>query len=223
MKKTFTLILIALYCFSSAFSQSQLTSISYNKIAQPALMLDLPYDENTTEDFIVANLKKTGYNPETKGKLFWKQNKLDGFYIFKDVKLEDASQSMDLYFKVDQKSRRAKDQSVIYLMLSKGGENFISPGSDETNYEAAKKFLNGFVDHSAAYKLNLDIKEQEEVVKDAEKKYDKLKDHEKDLVRKIEQLEKDLKKNKDDQDEQDKAIKNEKKKLEDLRDQLKKS
>lgn len=221
MKKTFTLFLILLICFN-AFSQSQITSISYNKNAQPALMLDLPYDENTIEDFIVANLKKTGYNPETKGKLFWKQNKLDGFYIFKDVKLEDASQAMDLYFKVDQKSRRAKDQSVIYLMLSKGGENFISPGTDETNYEAAKKFLNGFVDNSAAYKLGLDIKEQEEVVKDAEKKYDKLKDHEKDMIRKIEQLEKDLKENREDQDKQDKTIKDQKKKLEDLRDQLKK-
>jgi len=207
--------LVAVTQFASA--QSSYTSVSYNKTSQPALMLELPYNTDVSQGFIVDNLKKTGYDPETKGKLFWKQNKLNGFYVFKDVRLEGASQPVDLYFKVDQKTKKAKDQSVIYLLLGRGENNFISSTSDEDTYNAAKNFLNGFVDQSAVYKLNLDIKNQEDVVKAAEKRLDKLKDDEKDMQKKIDQLQKDLKKNQDDQKDQQKTIENERKKLDDLK------
>jgi len=207
--------LVAVIQFASA--QSSYTSVSYNKTSQPALMLELPYNTDVSQGFIVDNLKKTGYDPETKGKLFWKQNKLNGFYVFKDVRLEGASQPVDLYFKVDQKTKKAKDQSVIYLLLGRGENNFISSTSDEDTYNSAKNFLNGFVDQSAVYKLNLDIKNQEDVVKAAEKRLDKLKDDEKDMQKKIDQLQKDLKKNQDDQKDQQKTIENERKKLDDLK------
>ena len=109
-------------------------------------MLELPYDEEVSEGFIISNLKKTGYDAETKGKLFWKQNKLNGFYIFKDVRLEGLSQPVDLYFKVERKGRKAKDESIIYMLVSKGNEQFISSGSDDEIYSASKNFLNGFTD-----------------------------------------------------------------------------
>ena len=217
MKKIAVMMAAILIIRSLAFSQSSLTSVTYNKTSQPALMLELPYPEEVSEGFIVDNLRKTGYDAETKGKLFWKQNKLNGFYIFREVRLEGLKDPVDLYFKVEQKSRRSKDASVIYLLVSKGEENFISSGTDEKIYQAAKKFLNGFVDKSATYKLELDIKEQEDTVKDAEKKLDRLRDDEKDLHKKIDQLEKELKKNKRDQEEQEDKLKSEKKKLEDLK------
>jgi hypothetical protein len=217
MKNISTLLMSVLVCVSSAFSQSMITSVTYNKVVQPALMLELPYDENVSEGFIIANLKKTGYNAETKGKLFWKQNKLDGYYIFKDVRLKGASQPVDLYFKVERKGKKSKDESVIYMLTSTGGEQFVSDGSDPTTYGAARNFMDGFIDQSAQYKLNLDIKEQEDVVKDAEKKLDKLQDNGKDIVKRIEQLEKDLKKNKDDQDDQQKKVEEERRKLEKLK------
>ena len=212
-------LLIAFFIIKIASAQSSYTTVSYNKSVQPALMLELPYNTDVSEGFIVDNLKKTGYDPETKGKLFWKQNKLNGFYIFKDVHLEGASDLVDLYFKVDQKSKRQKDAAIIYLLVAKG-ETFLS-SSDEETYNAAKRFLNGFVDKSATYKLDLDIKSQEDVVKDAEKKLDKLKGDEKDMNKKIDQLQKDLKKNQENQKDQQKTIENEKKKLDDLKEQVK--
>jgi hypothetical protein len=217
MKKCLILLLIAFTIVQAGFTQASYTSVSYNKSSQPALMLELPYNEEVSEGFIVDNLKKTGYDPETKGKLFWKQNKLNGFYIFKDVRLEGASATADLYFKVDQKSKRQKDASVIYLLIGKGENNFVSSDSDNNTYNAAKRFLNGFIDKSAVYKLALDIKNQEDLVRDNEKKLDKLKDGEKEMFRKIDQLQKDLKKNQEDQKNQEKRIEDEKKKLEDLR------
>lgn len=218
MKKLTAFLLVCLV-FHAAFSQSTITSVSYNKTNQTGLMLELPYNQDISEGFIVTNLKKTGYEPETKGSLFWKNNKINGFYTFKGVRLEGADQPLDLYFKVDRKSRRQSDQSVIYLLVSKGNESFISSGADDDIYNAAKRFLNGFLEQSASYKLDLDIKNQEQLVKDAEKKLDKLRDEEENLNKKIEDLQKDLKKNRENQESQQKTIETEQKKLADLKAQ----
>jgi hypothetical protein len=223
MKKCAALFIVAFAAFQIVSAQASYTSVSYNKSSQPALMLELPYNEEVSEGFIIDNLKKTGYDAETKGKLFWKQNKLNGFYIFKDVRLEGAPGTVDLYFKVDQKSKRQKDASVIYLLVGKGENSFVSADSDNDTYTAAKRFLNGFVDKSAVYKLDLDIKNQEDVVKDNEKKLDKFRDNEKDMNKKIDQLQKDLKRNQEDQKDQEKKIEDEKKKLSELKEQVKKA
>lgn len=220
MKKITALLLLVFSGFGAAWSQAIVTSVSYNKASQPGLLLELPYNEQVSEGFIVDNLKKTGYDPETKGKMFWKQNKINGFYIFKDVRLEGLDKPVDLYFRVDQKSRKEKDESIIYLLVSKPGEeNFYSSGTDESVYNAAKRFLNGFVEQSAVYKLDLDIKSHEESVKNEEKKLQKLQDNEKDMNKKIEQLQKDLKKNRSEQEDVQKNLESEKKKLSDLKSQ----
>jgi hypothetical protein len=216
MKKITALFLALFILSASLFAQSNLTSVSYNKTSQPGLMIELPYNQDVSEGFIIANLKKTGYDAETKGKLFWKQNKLNGFYVFKDVRLEGTAESVDLYFKVESKGKKQKDQSIIYLLMGKSDGTFIS-STEETTYAAGKKFLNNFPVQSEAYKLDLDIKAQEDAVKTAEKKYDKLKDEEKSLSKKIEQLQDDLKNNRQDQENQQKTIDNERTKLADLR------
>ena len=95
----------------------------------------------------------------------------------------------------------------------------LFPGSDDDIYTAAKRFLNGFLEQSAAYKLDLDIKNQEQLVKDAEKKLGKLRDEEENLSKKIEDLQKDLKKNRENQESQQKTIETEQKKLADLKAQ----
>jgi len=219
MKTICTLILAFLFFTRPAFSQSMATSVAYDKVAMPGLMLNLPYDESVSEDFIIAALKKTGYNAETKGKLFWKQNKVNGYYIFKDVRLKGASKQVDLYFKVERKGKKSKDESTIYMLTATAGEQFISENSNESTFNASKNFLNSFVEEAAAYKLMLDIKEQEEVVKDAEKKLNNLNDDTKDITKHIEQLEKDLRKNKEDVTDQQKKVETEKSKLEKLKDQ----
>jgi hypothetical protein len=213
MKKIFTLLLITFIFLKPCFSQTMATLVSFNKSNEPALMLELPYNEDVTEDFIIANLKKTGYNPETKGKLFWKQNKVNGYYVFKGVMFEGSKEVVDLYFRVEQKSRKEKDHSIIYLLIGKGEDNFISSESDQDTYVAGKRFLDNFINQSAEYKLDLDIKAQENAVKNAEKKLADLQDDEKSLTKKLEQLQETLKKNKDELDVQQKVLENERKKL----------
>lgn len=220
MKKLTAVLFLFFAAFHFTKAQSSVTTASYNKSNQPALMLELPYNEDVCGDFIVDNLKKTGYDIETKGKLFWKQNKVNGYYTYKNVRLKGLDYTVDLYFKVDQKSRKSKNESVIYMLMGKG-ENYFIASSDDVAYDAAKRFLNGFIEQAAVYKLDLDIKAQEQAVTDAQKKFDKLKDNENDMNKKIDQLQKDLKKNQEDQKNQAQTIENEKKKLEDLKAQVK--
>ena len=212
MKKA--LLILTILLSLKGFSQSGYTTVSFNKQQKPALMLTLPYKEDVAEGAILENLRKTGYDPETKGKLFWKQNKVNGFYTFKEVNLNNHL--VDLYFKVDQKNKRSQ-QSTIYLLVSRGNENFVS-SSDGDVYESARTFLNGFTSETASYKLQLDIEEQEKTIKNAEKELEEMKDDEKDMEKKIERLQEDLKKNRNDQEKQVKTIEDEKKKLAELKE-----
>ena len=202
---------------NSMKAQSVTVNIPYNRVSQQGLMLDLPYGQNVSEGFIIDNLKRTGYNAESKGKLFWKQNKLNGFYTFKGVNLEGLSQSVDLYFKVDPKSKRDKNESTVYMLVSKGNENFALSDSDQDIFSAAKRMLDGFVTQSATYKLDLDVKAQEENLRNAQKKLAKMQDNERDLNKRLGQLQDDLKRNKNDQENQQKTIELERKRLSDLK------
>ncbi len=201
-----------------AFSQATFTTITIDKKIQPGLVLHLPDNKDVAEGTILQKLKETGYSPETKGKLFWKKNKLDGFYVFNGITLPALNnQKLDMYFKVDPESKSQKDKSIIYLLVSKGYDNFISPEVDSATFIAATDFLNGFVATTAGYRLNLDIQEQEKIVKGAEKKLVDLQDDEKSFIKKIEDLQADLRNKKNDQVMQEKEISNQKVKLEELK------
>ena len=211
------MVFVLLGCLAAS-PQSNFTTITINKKLQPGLVLELPNNTVVAEGTILQKLKETGYTPETKGKLFWKKNKLDGFYVFNGVELAALNnQKLDMYFKVDPKSKSQKDQSIIYLLVSKGYDNFISPEADTATFAAATSFLNGFVAGTESYRLNLDIEEQEKVVKSAEKKLAGLDDDEKALTRKIEELQADLRNKKEDKVMQEKEIANQKIKLEELK------
>lgn len=210
MKKIFNLLICA--CFSlPAFAQSSATTVKFNKVNTPALILEVPYTEEIAEGAIIQKLKEIGYKPETSGALLWKKNTVDGYYVFKNVSLRDLDgQVVDLYFKVDKKSKKAKDQSVIYMLVGNGSDRFASSESEPKAHYAANRFLDSFVDYSATYKMDVDIQNQEETVKTAEKKYSKLKEDEKDLEEK-------LRNNRIQQENQLKLMDAERKKLEDLR------
>jgi len=212
MKKPFFLLLL-LAVASTIFAQSVPTTISYNKKDQSALMIELPYTQEIAESFLVSKLEHTGYMPEKSGNLFWKQSKVNGFYVFKGVQLKGAPAPMDLYFKVVQKSKLNKGASIIFMILSKGGEQFISPSGAPENFAAAAAFMNSFDKASAAYKLHLDVKDEEAGLQDAQARLLKLKEEEVALQQQLEALEAELKANREHQASQGKAIEHARTKL----------
>jgi len=218
MTRFYVIIAFLFAGIMTASSQATFTTITIDKKIQPGLVLELPNNTDVAENTILQKLKETGYNPETKGELFWKKNKLDGFYVFNGVVLAALNnQKLDMYFKVEPKSKTQKDKSTIYLLVSKGYDNFISPEVDTATFAAATEFLNGFVAGTASYRLNLDIEEQGNVVKNAEKKLTTLQQDDKELVGKIEALQADLRNKKNDQAMQIIEIANQKIKLEALK------
>lgn len=201
-----------------ASSQASFTAITINKNIQPGLAIHLPDNTDVAEGTILQKLKETGYSPETTGQLFWKKNKQDGFYVFNGITLPALnSQKLDMYFKVERESRSKKEQSVIYLLVSKGYDNFISPETDSATFIAATHFLNGFVANTAGYRLNLDIEEQEKIVKSAERKLTDLQDDEQSIIKKINGLQNDLTGKKNDQVMQENEIESQKIKLDGLK------
>ncbi len=220
MKKMSTLMVALSACAITAYAQSSFITITYKEALQPALILRLPNKTEVAEATILQKLKETGYNPETKGMLFWKSNKLDGFYVFNGVTFPEMNnQKLDMYFKVDKASEN-KNQSTVYLMVSKGYDNFVSPQNDTVTFYAAQKFLNGFVAGTDAYKLDLDIEAQQKNVANAEKKLSDLQQNEKDMHNKIEKLQTDLSNNQNDQKNQQMEIDNQKNVLQLLKDKV---
>ncbi|WP_148661242.1 hypothetical protein [Flavisolibacter tropicus] len=204
-------------------AQSISTGVSFNKSTQPAIMLLLPYSESITEGAILQKLRDNGYDPETKGKAFWKQNKVNGFYTFKSVVLKDIYESpLDLYFKVEPRGKKENETATVYFLVSKGDEKFITPEADQEIHSNAKKFLNKLVDESAAYKLKVEIEDQDGVVKEAEKKLTKTQESEQELQKKIVQLQEEIRLNKLQQDNQKKVVETEKAKLAELKGKVKK-
>jgi len=193
----FTSLLIFIYCSVSA--QAVFQNIIYNEKPEPGLVLQIPYKPESVQKTILQKLEETGYKPETKGALFWKSNKINGFYVFKQVTLPELkNQTLDLYFNVE-KQKDYKNISTLYMLVSKGYDNFVSPETDTATYRAARRFLNGFIKETAAYRLTIAIEEQQEKIDDSEKKMKILKEYENDMQKKDDDLKKDINKNKEDQ------------------------
>ena len=205
------LIIVLATSIITARAQSSCTTIQYNEKMQPALVLELPNTTDEAEGTIIQKLKETGYNAETQGHLFWKKNKIDGFYVFNNVVLPSVSnQKLDMYFKVVQKNQEEKNNSTVYLLVSSGNENFVSPDGDTTLWNSSQIFLNSFVDKTTAYSLEQHIKDQENKVKESQGKLGNLQKDEKDLADKIAR-------NQEDQKNQQLDIENQNKLLADLK------
>lgn len=211
MKKQYMLLIVLATGMMTARAQSSYTTIQYNDKMQPALVLELPNTTDDAEGTIIEKLKQTGYNPETRGSLFWKKNKTDGFYVFNKVTLPSVStQTLDMYFKVVKKNNQEKNNSTVYLLVSNGNGNFVSPESDSALWSSSQMFLNSFVEKTTAYSLEQDISEMEAKLKKSQNNLVALQKDEKALADKIQS-------NQQEQKTQQMNIENQSKSLEELK------
>ncbi|MEP7373525.1 MAG: hypothetical protein ABI675_09080 [Chitinophagaceae bacterium] len=207
MKRIY-LFLGSVFIFSTvAFSQAYEGNIEYNKKKQQAIQIDYSYSQEAVENAIVQKIEKMGYKAKEEKGLF---NKDKGFIVFKNAFITDISEnSMDYIIKVDRKSRKEKDETTLYLIMSKDDVNAIS-AMDATGVGKAKSFLNNLLPEIEEANLELQIKSQDETVAKAEKKYKNLQDDQQSLEKKIKGLQSDLEKNIKDQENQQKEIENQK-------------
>lgn len=207
MKSFLLVACFASIFFATAFSQAYESNITYDKKKQKAITIDYPYSQEAVQNAIVQKIEKMGNAGKEEKGLF---NKDKGFIIFKDAFVTDISEErMDYILKIERKSRRDKDETTLYLLLSKGGADAIS-GMDSYVVGKAKMFLNSLLPEIEEAKLELDIKSQDDAIVKAEKKFKDLQDEKADLEKK-------LKKNEEDLANQEKQIETQRQALDELK------
>ncbi len=157
-------------------------------------VIELPYATETVENAIKESMTKKGYKLE----------KLKGdILVYRGVRLENDSEISDLHFKVERKSRKEKNVSMVHLIVGRSSENVaLRSDLDTHKSEYGKSFLNDLVPAVVAYQLELNIKEQDNTVKKAEKKLRSLEDDQKSLEKRLQDTEDKLAQNKKDQEAQ---------------------
>ena len=200
MKKFILLLIIGGINHLSAKSQVQATEgkIEFQKGDKAAAVIELPYPAGLIEDAIKDYFSKKGI----------KQEKNKGFQVFQGAKLSEYDTELtDLYFKVDRKSRREKDASVVYLIVGRPSETLGSRTADDRyRIDEGKKLLEDLVSHIEAHHLEVGIGDQEGAIKKAEKKLKNLEDDQKDLEDRIRKLQDKLEEVKKDQIKQSDEI-----------------
>jgi len=191
-----------------SFGQAQSTQVEYQKINRPGVQVELPFPVKTIENAIEESFSKIGY----------KYSKSKGFMIFRSVRLTKLGpDAYDLFFVVDKKSRRDKDNSIVSLLVSTGNDVFNDDNSNHNLYTNSLAYLDSLRTTVAAYDLDQQIISQEDEVKSAEKKYQKLQDEGKDLESKKRKIESDISDNQKSQGSQVQELDKQRKILEALR------
>jgi hypothetical protein len=204
MKYIFTLI-VALLATAFTFAQSPMpTTAEYNGQKYPCYIIEYNLPPDETRDVIVNKLKSEGYNA----------SKSKGYLVYRNTRLKDlnADEPQDVFFKIDRKSRKEKDKSIVTVITAKSGEipgDKVKGAKTVAAIESAANtipFINSFQSNINLSAYNLAVSNQEDVVDKAEKKLKDLKDDQSKLEKKIKGLQDDLAKNKTDQQKQTEEI-----------------
>jgi len=207
MRKTIITLHFIFFLGCVAKSQSYEGTVGYQKKDEKAIIIEFPYPPSVVEDAIVDKMEKLGL----------KKKESKGFLVYKNAILTDiSSEPADYMIKVERKSRKDRDESIVYLVVSRNNENIIAR-SDALVNSNAKTFLNRLSPDVDAFNLEVEIKDQETTISKAEKKLKDLQDDQESMEKKIRKLQDDLKDNAKDQQNQLKEIEKQKQVLESLR------
>jgi hypothetical protein len=177
-------------------------------------VVEYPFPPQAVENAIDQKMEKLGNKGKDEKGLF---NGDKGFTTYKHVFLTDANDgAIDYIIKVERKSKREDDKSIVYMIMMKDDVNQLSLLDADANSKA-KSFLNNFNPEIEAAYLEMKIKDQEEAVAKTEKKYKKLQDDQSDMESKIKKLKDSLDENAKNQKEVSKNIEDQKVVLEDLK------
>ena len=184
MKRVILSCIIILCIAGFAAAQAYEGSIEYNKKKQKALVINYAYPSEAVENAFVKKMETLGYKAkEEKGFL----NKDKGFLVYKNAYITDISNDrMDYIIKVERKSRKEADESVLYVIMNKDDANALEK-LDAYDVGRSKSFLNNLLPDIEAANLELQIKRQEDIVAKAEKKLRDLKDDQSSLEKKLQE------------------------------------
>ena len=206
MRYVITCILLAISCIGF----SQLTSLDSAEVKSSTIefnggkyngyMLEL----NTSPDIVEEAIKQRFKAQGTKAK------ETKGFLVYRNVILPQISPSkpVDAFIKVERKSRKEKEQAVVYLIAANPGEipeEKLKSDAKSGGISAIEKsgaFLTGLVPDIKQGVFDKDLGNQQSTVKKEEKKLAGLQEDLEDMEKKLKKLQGDIEYNKKAQERQ---------------------
>lgn len=187
------------------FAQATEGLVTYQKKQQSAAVITLPYSTEVVSTVMNDYLSKKGSSGTD----------IKGFKTYRNTQItSDDSTNADLYFKIERTNRKEKDQSTVSLMVGVPNEDIANrnPGA-QFGMEQAKNFLNNLVPVMEAYKLEMQIKDLNDLVIKEEKKSKELASDGHDLQKRKHEVEGKIESNKLNQLKQDAEVEKQKQAL----------
>ena len=173
-------------------AQSYTGEAKINKLAKMAIINELPFDADVTEDAIKKKMTQLGYTSK----------KDNGYLVYRNVNLPELGPATyNLYFKTERKSKKEQQTSLIYMLISDTYDAFLTDSRDAQVVSKGKEFLNTFDKPAADVSVENNIKAEEENLKKAEKRYNNAIDDGKELEDKKRKIEKDIEDNRKEQEQ----------------------
>ncbi len=192
-----TFLFVALATKAQTFMK---TTAEYNGQKYPCYVMEYDLPPSATEEVIKSEMKKQGYNAV----------KSKGYLMYRNVRLDNLNNNapQDVLFKIDRKSRKESDKSLVTLISAKPGE--IPSGrvkgaktvADITTSTGSEYFLNSFQDGIRVAAHDLAVSNQVNEVAKAEKKLEHLQKDQLKLEKKLKDIQDDLESNRKDQERQ---------------------
>ena len=203
MKSIFTLAFLFI-CAQSVCGQAQAGYVENKKVQLSAAVLEIPYEEE-----IVADALENHF-----GKKIKTSSDVKGFSTYRNTSgIQNAATTGELYFKVERKSRKEKNTTVISLLVGKPDPTSTEDQKVYLDMEQAQAILNSLVPVINAHALEVQIKDQHDVVKKSESRHASLIKEGEDLVKKKAEIERKIIENAKKIEAQQADIENQKQKL----------
>jgi hypothetical protein len=153
---------LAMACVVCAQPKAVEGTADFQRSKQPAAIIELPYPESIVQKGIEEfMLKKGAKGSDNRDYTVFRGYKIDSHHDY----------SSDLYFKTERKGRKDKDVSVVYLVTGKTGTDIKTRNtSDDKGLDGAAALLEELAPFVEAYNLDVQIKDQETMVKKLEGK-----------------------------------------------------
>jgi len=191
------LFILSIVFGTTAFAQVAQTTTEIDKTMRPALYATIKYPSKLTDDALSNYLKGLGIKG---GK------NLKGWTLYEGALIEKISVTrLDYYFKVEQNGKN-KEESLIYLALSKGYSNFVDANTDSELVSKATIWFDDLLAAVDQHKLSLDIVEAEKAYENAVKTYEKSVKEGENLAKQVEDNKKDQATKKDEMDKMKAAM-----------------
>jgi hypothetical protein len=156
-----TLTLAALLALTVAsFAQNAKTNqVEINKASQPCVVAEYSLPAEMVEGALKKKFSDAKLGSGSKA--------TDNFRVYKGVVIPEISQDkMDVYYKIEDK----KPTTLLYMLTSKGYDNFMKMETDSLAVSNTITYLDKFVRDATAFDLGNQIKRNNEAIEEIEKK-----------------------------------------------------